>query len=125
MPLAVALGLLGLALLFLFDPTQHALYPVCLFKKMTGYDCPGCGGLRAMHQLLHGDLGQAFRLNAMVVTAVPLLGLFAIRAWSRATSTTPHRSSPIMFWAWVLVALIVLFGIVRNLPLWPFGVTPV
>lgn len=128
-PLVLTLGFLvvvGLGILFLFDPARHALYPVCLFKKMTGYDCPGCGGLRSMHRLLRGEVWQAFQLNAMVVLALPLLVVWAARAWMRSRHTCQSRSHMprVLFWAWLLIVLIVLFGVVRNLPLWPFGVTP-
>ena len=34
---ALLLMVLGvLALLYVLDPARHAVYPVCLFKKMTG-----------------------------------------------------------------------------------------
>ena len=123
MPLILAIGSLvvvGMAFMFLFDPARHAFYPVCLFKKMTGYDCPGCGGLRSVHQLLRGDVWAAFQLNAMVVIALPLLALWAIKARLKAAP----KARPVLFWAWVLVTVIMLFGVIRNLPFWPFGVTP-
>lgn len=112
------------ALLFLFDPARHAFYPVCLFKKTTGYDCPGCGGLRSVHQLLRGEFRQAFELNAMVMIALPLLGVWALRR--RWMSSRPDRNPQhsVVFWAGLLVTMIVMFGVLRNLPLWPFGVTP-
>jgi hypothetical protein len=124
--LVLGVGLLTatvLALLFLFDPARHAFYPVCLFKKMTGYDCPGCGGLRAMHQLLRGDVWRAFQLNAMVVVALPLLGAWAVQAWATG-SRGSRRKAPVWIAAWVVLAVVVGFGVLRNLPLWPFGVTP-
>jgi hypothetical protein len=31
-----------------------ALLPPCVFHAATGYDCPGCGGSRAVHALLSG-----------------------------------------------------------------------
>lgn len=126
-PLILALAFLaltGLALLFLFDPARHAFYPVCLFKKLTGYDCPGCGGLRAMHHLLRGEVWHAFQLNAMAVVTLPLLGLWAIRSWARSSRDGNGERTPTVFWLWLAALLIVLFGVVRNLPFWPFGVTP-
>lgn len=114
----------GLALLFLFDPARHAFYPVCLFKRMTGYDCPGCGGLRALHHLLRGDLWQAFRLNPLVVVGLPLLGVWAIRTWLNPPGKRRSGKTSALFWAWLLLAVVVLFGVLRNLPFWPFGVTP-
>lgn len=129
LPLVLALGsLLALAgvLLFVFDPAHHAFYPVCLFKKMTGYDCPGCGGLRSVHELLRGDLWRAFQLNAMVVVALPLLAVWTVLRW-RNSSREGHRprSRSTLLWAWLLVATVVTFGVLRNLPFWPFGVTPI
>ena len=118
-----ALGLVGAALLFFFDPAQHAFYPVCLFKKMTGYDCPGCGGLRAVHQLLRGDVWTAVQLNALAVLAVPALLICAPVAWRRRRVSTSGGSSRFL-WIWFVIATIVIFGVVRNLPVWPFGITP-
>jgi hypothetical protein len=120
----VLLGGLVVALLFLFDPARHAFYPVCLFKKTTGYDCPGCGGLRSVHQLLRGDVWQAVQLNAMVVFALPVLGAWTVLRWIKSCGRQPAHHNVAWRWAWALVAGVVSFGIVRNLPFWPFGVTP-
>ena len=32
----------------------------CLHKKLFGFDCPGCGGQRALVLLLKGDFTEAF-----------------------------------------------------------------
>ena len=49
-----AFALLGLAaVLFFFNPAQSGFYPFCVFHRTTGLLCPGCGSLRALHQLLH------------------------------------------------------------------------
>ena len=37
------------------------------FHAMTGLWCPGCGGLRAVHDLTHGHLVTALHENALVV----------------------------------------------------------
>src|SRR5207245_10112823 len=57
-------------LLYLFDPSQHAFYPRCQFHALTGLYCPGCGSLRAMHQLLLGHIPTAFHLNALFLLAL-------------------------------------------------------
>ena len=31
----------------------------CPFKKLTGFDCPGCGFQRSLIALLQGDVGQS------------------------------------------------------------------
>src|SRR5258708_23559033 len=44
--LAPAAGACAGVVLFLFNPAQHSFYPVCIFHKLTGLNCPGCAGLK-------------------------------------------------------------------------------
>ena len=105
------------AVLFFFDPAQHGFYPTCLFHRLTGLNCPGCGGLRALHQLSHGRVGAAFRLNALVVTGLPVVALLGARwAWRRVTGRSQPAFTLRLPWLWVALAALVLFGILRNLP---------
>jgi len=46
----------------------------CLHKKLFGFDCPGCGGQRALVMLLHGDFTEAFFMYPAIYPLV-LLGL--------------------------------------------------
>lgn len=46
----------GAALYFIFDPAVTRWAPKCMFRVLTGYDCPGCGSQRALHALLHADM---------------------------------------------------------------------
>lgn len=62
----------GCAVLYRFSPTEHGFYPRCPFHALTGLQCPGCGGTRAMYQMLHLHFGHAFHLNAMVTVLGPL-----------------------------------------------------
>jgi hypothetical protein len=116
---------LALALLFLFEPGRYNFYPRCLFHKTTGLLCPGCGSLRAVHQLLHGHLIAAFHFNAMLVMSLPvgiwLLGRWVIR--ERNGQACQFEFHPA--WLWGSLAIGVLFGIVRNLPIGrAFGLAP-
>ena len=59
LPLA---GILFLALLRLLKiPLNHILLP-CIFHKLTGLYCPGCGGTRAVYWLLKGNVAYKFTL---------------------------------------------------------------
>ena len=112
-------GLLGvvLALLFRFDPAHHAFYPFCVFHRMTGLQCPGCGGLRAVHHLLHGEIWTAFRYNELVVLGAPWAAWLIVRRWRHGPG--PRKMSPRQQarWGWIAVAVLIGFWIVRNLPL--------
>jgi hypothetical protein len=121
----VAVGLVGallLAALAWFDPSRYPFYPRCYFKALTGLSCPGCGGLRAAHQFLHGNIRAAFELNPLFFVIMPFLGWFALAEVVHRTSGRKlshpfkHRA-----WLWALLALVVGFGIVRNLPVGPFA----
>ena len=96
------------------DPHREgSLFPPCPFKLLTGWNCPGCGGLRMTHDLLHGDLAAAVTDNVFLLVGLPLLGIWAL--WRR------HRGQPVMTWplgALVLVAA-VAWTVVRNLPGFP------
>jgi hypothetical protein len=115
--LGLGAALLGAVALFLFDPAQHGFYPRCFFKMTTGLDCPGCGGLRATHQLLHGDIRAAFALNPLFIVAIPVSAFWAARSLTeRLTQKKWPRLVPTLAALWIGGAAVVLFGILRNLP---------
>ena len=41
--------------------------PPCLFHKWTGFYCPGCGGTRAIRELLQGHVMNSFFYHPVVV----------------------------------------------------------
>ncbi|HEY5026918.1 MAG TPA: DUF2752 domain-containing protein, partial [Candidatus Angelobacter sp.] len=70
---AIAAGLAaGFWILYAFPPTEHAFYPRCLFYALTGWQCPGCGGTRALYHLLHLQVGGAIRYNVLVTVLAPI-----------------------------------------------------
>jgi hypothetical protein len=100
----------GLAVLFRFDPATSNYYPRCVLHAVTGLHCPGCGSLRATHELLHGHVGRALAFNPLFVFSLPVLGLLALR-----------RKWCYRVWVpWVTLMGLVAYGILRNIPAWPF-----
>ena len=69
----------------LVDPNQAGHYPTCPFLALTGYYCPGCGSLRAVHALAHGDIGAAVGLNVLTVVGIVVVavlwGRWVRRSW--------------------------------------------
>ena len=110
------LGVVGGLVLFCFDPRQYHFYPVCYFYKTTGLLCPGCGALRAMHQLLHGHLTAAFRFNPLLVVSLPILGWFGARyAWQKARNE-PALLGVRPLWLWLALTAVLVVSVLRNLP---------
>lgn len=127
-PAAVAVaGCTGCALVLWGDPTTPGgPLPVCPTKALLGITCPGCGSMRMVYSLLHGDLGAAVHFNAVALVALPLLA-GAWVAWALAR----WRGRPLRCWQQrydlrksraPLVAGIVLavWLVVRNIPVEPF-----
>lgn len=122
-PLLVAvIATLLCAAVWVGDPTTpNGILPPCPIKALLGIDCPGCGSLRMLYSLLHGDLWAAFRFNALGVVALVLV-VWAYLAWTygrvvgRRIESWQHSR-----WA-ALVALVLwsLWLVVRNLPIAPF-----
>ncbi len=116
---------IGFAAVFLYNanPAESGLFPPCPFNALTGLHCPGCGTVRGLHQLLHGNLTAAMGLNPLMVLSLPYLGYAYFSLWSRATRgrSLPGRFIPAV-WLWLLLAAIILFAIVRNIPVYPFTI---
>lgn len=94
--------------------------PPCVFRSLTGLDCPFCGGTRATRALLTGDLGGAFDHNALVPLAALLLigvGIWWLVARSTKVDFAPVRRvfAAKAFW-FGLLAVLLVFWVVRNLP---------
>ena len=103
--ISVAVSVALLVVLFCFNPEGHGFYPRCPLFLLTGWQCAGCGTLRAAHHLLHGHLSQAIALNPLLVVAVPFLAVLALKpAWA-------YR--PVVGWGGV--GVVVAYSVLRNL----------
>ncbi len=123
---AVAVSCVGaalmaaVALLYFYDPTTAGFFPICALHALTGLDCPGCGGLRAVHQLSHGNIAAAWHFNPLFVALLPIALWLGFREWVRVVTGRQlpgFVTRPIM--GWVLIGVMVVFGIVRNIPGFP------
>jgi hypothetical protein len=123
MSVAVVLILLAcLSVLHTYNPVNSNFYPPCPFHALTGLSCPGCGTLRALHQLVHGRLLTAFGLNPLMVLSLPFLGYVFFSKVVLVQSGRKMRGFFIpAVWIWILLGVIILFGILRNIPLYPFS----
>lgn len=106
-----------LALLFMFDPRQYSFYPKCQLHSLTGLNCAGCGTLRAMHHLLHGEFLLAFRSNALLIFALVGLGWLGFR-WlvGEPLGLVIQNCFTRPALALALVGIVFVFTVLRNLP---------
>jgi len=120
-----ALGvIIGVFVLYRYNPAENHFYPVCLFHVLTGLECPGCGGLRAIHLLLHGDLTGALRMNPLVLLLIPFGLWIGVRVVLHAKGGAPSTCSPVsVALLWMLFGVMIVFVVLRNLPLKHFKPT--
>lgn len=127
--LAVPVGAAGAVLaataaVHVRDPHVGGSWGFCPIRLTTGLDCPGCGGLRAVHHLTDFEIGAALSSNLVIVLAIPfvvaLWAVWIVRAW-RGSGGRAWPSERTRMWTGVAVAgLLIGFGIVRNLPFAPW-----
>ena len=65
--MVAAAAALGTAYVASVDPNQPGHYPLCPTYALAGIYCPGCGMLRATHDLAHLDVAGAFARNPLSV----------------------------------------------------------
>jgi hypothetical protein len=120
----LAAGAAACVVLRFVNPASSSLFPLCPLKTMTGIDCPGCGATRGMHALLNGDAVTALDYNLMLIIFVPLMvygavSLFLLGVRGRGLPY-PKRYAAHAAFAFLFVML--AFGVLRNLPFYPFRV---
>jgi hypothetical protein len=106
---AGAFGYIGIV-----DPHKpDSIFPVCPFRLLTGLNCPGCGALRMIHDVLHGDLAAAINDNVVLLVGVPLLAVwFLLRRRDRRSPLTLPSAAAV-------IITLVAWTVVRNLPGFP------
>ena len=114
----------GLAVLFfVLNPSEHEIFPKCVFHSITGYYCPGCGSQRAIHSLLHFRFYSVVSNNFLFLPAVFIVTYHYLRPFfnRRFNWNMPNifyfKSTP-----WIILIVIVVFWILRNIPFYPFSI---
>lgn len=131
MNLLRALGLgsiligLGLIVYYFFtnNPSNNeAAFLRCPSNFLFDINCPGCGAQRSFYHLLHFEFAQAFRFNALFIIFFPLL-VYCLGVWMYNLVFKQQKSIRFLSSNRILLGfllLILVFGILRNLPFYPF-----
>ena len=117
-PVATIAGLAAATIaLHLRDPHASGSWGYCPIS-LLGLYCPGCGGLRAVNDLTHGDLMGAVSSNALLILAMPL-AVFVLARWTLDAWRGRQRGRTALS-SWTVlsvgIALTAVFTVARNLP---------
>ncbi len=108
-------------LYFKYDPINNLLFPKCPLYATTGVYCPGCGSQRATHSLLNFDISGVFKSNILFLPAMLIVGYhYSITVINKFIgknyfSILDKSNAPL-----VILVIVVLFFILRNIPVEPF-----
>lgn len=97
------------------DPHTPGRWPTCPSLTLTGFYCAGCGSMRAVNSLMHLDFMGALNMNPAIYVALPILGYLWLQ-WLLQTTTGGKRKLGSAKYIWALLAVIILYTILRNIP---------
>lgn len=102
---------------FWFNPSAYAWFFKCPFLYVTGYQCPGCGAQRALHELLHLNFKEAFNYNPLFVSSIPYVLTALLFQFPSVKDQFPKTHRFLFGSKTVLIILvtILLFFILRNI----------
>jgi hypothetical protein len=92
--------------------------PDCVFYRLTGLYCPGCGSGRAIAALLHGQFTDAFRWNPLLFLMGIPAGVIFLHEYIRYIFPQ-LRLRPLVSPQPVVIGCVVLiaaYWILRNIP---------
>lgn len=113
----VIAAVLGVFVYYSFNPEDYP-FPQCPFYLLTGLECPGCGSQRALYQLLHLNIVQAFRYNAIFVISIPFLAFLLLADVLKHRFPGLYVASRNTGMSWCVLLVIVLWTVVRNIFGW-------
>lgn len=122
-PLSIIFPIIFISLYYFYKEADSGWSMQCTFHQVTGLQCPGCGGQRALHYLLHGDFLTALRYNALFVIFIPFfIYLYIILVKVYGLKEQLYIDNFLFTGKFGIIVLIVAvcFFILRNIPYVPF-----
>ena len=113
----VTFAIASFFVLFFINPEKNFYIQLCLFNKLTGWYCPGCGGIRGTHYLLNGEILKSIKYNLFLIPVLLIYGYYVL---SELVFLISGKELPKpKFSLWLIIFLFVItisYTILRNLP---------
>lgn len=111
--LAVAAAIL--IFYYFFNPVESSWMPQCVFHRLTGLQCMGCGSQRVLHALMHGNLKGAWEANAFVLVSLPFLIFLIVVELNRTRFPRLYAMFHQRWMIYTITALLVAWFLFRNI----------
>lgn len=99
------------------NPYEVNYLPKCTFYTITGYQCPGCGSQRALHDILNLNFISALKENFLLVISLPYIFFGAFLDLKKKKSAKLKKIQNIFYENNALIVIffiIIFFWIFRN-----------
>ncbi len=121
--LSIIFPIIIIILYYFYNEANSGWSVQCLFHQITGLQCPGCGGQRALHYLLHGKFLTALRYNVLFVLFMPFfiyLYIILVQTYGLKKQVSIDIFCFSGKFGWIVLTVTMLFFILRNIPYIPF-----
>lgn len=89
--------------------------PQCVFHKLTGLQCMGCGAQRMAHAVLHGNFREAMEANIFLFFSLPFLAFLVAVELGRTRFPNLYRRVHSVWVMIIISAMLAAWLIVRNI----------
>ena len=116
---AISILLFCLYNISFFD--MFIIFPECVYYRMLGIPCPGCGTTRALRYLINGNIIDSIRMNAIVFYTIGVYLVFMITHTIEWIFCSLHRKTVIkglrfhVAYVYIGVAVLLIHWIIRVL----------
>lgn len=107
-------AIFGAGLLYAFLILHTPFRIPCLFREVTGLQCPGCGTSRMALALMRLDIPAAFSYNPVAFFSFPAWFLISIGAFIGRPKALRHSKNLLRI-LYINITVYMIFAVVRNL----------
>ena len=95
------------------DHWKIGIFENCVFKSISGFPCPGCGGTRALVSLFRGNVVDSFFYNPSVIYAFLAYIHFWFCMYINKHSNIKKISIKVELYAYIFVGIILIQWIIK------------
>ena len=113
--LCIALVVIAIGAIYALFVTLTGIAIPCVFRLITGFQCPGCGVTRMCLALLRLDFATAFYSNPAVFCLLPLMVFTAGRMLYVYIRYDRKREKLTQILLYVMIVILLIFAVLRNI----------
>ncbi len=102
---------------YYFFNKYTGIYIPCIFRKITGFKCPGCGITHLVFALLKLDFHEAFISNPLVFIYLPFIIIYFTYLdylYIYEKKDKVLKKIPNIIWI-ILIIITIIYAVIRNI----------